>query len=73
MNLLPLNPLLHRAYAQHISPPTGGEDPLPKETRARVTELVARRNVAPESELDAIDAPICATLICPAPICPTPT
>lgn len=51
--LHPCNPMLHAAYVPLLDP-----DPpatVPADVLARVRELTARRNTAPEDELDAID------------------
>jgi hypothetical protein len=56
--LHPLNPLLHAEYVAALTPVAGERDPLPPHLRATVAALVARRNVAPEAELDAIDREI---------------
>jgi hypothetical protein len=47
---------MHPLYREAIEPPA--RDPLPAAVRARVTELLARRNTCPDGDLSAIDAEI---------------
>lgn len=53
-----LNPLLHAAYAAALHP--SDKDPLPAAARQELDQLLARRNDAPETEIDVIDRAIVA-------------
>lgn len=50
----PLNPTLHADYVAALFPERE-RDPLPAPVRSRCSELLTRRNTAPEQELDTID------------------
>jgi hypothetical protein len=54
--LSPISPVMHPLYRDAIEPPA--RDPLPATVRARVAELLTRRNACPEAEVQAIDAEI---------------
>lgn len=56
--LRPLYPLLHAAYAAVLHPTD--KDPLPAAARLELDQLLARRNSAPEEEIDAIERAIVA-------------
>lgn len=56
--MLALNPGLHARYTPVLYPE--GKDPLPPAERQELSSLLARRDSAPEDELDVIDRAIVA-------------